>query len=226
MSNQSDLVYKILQSLEKAGILKHLIVVGSWCLYFYKLHFKETDILPVIKTRDIEFDVSNLKKSSTKFNIARLLKEFGFLEDFQSKEGFIRFVHQDIIVEFLVPEKGRGSDAPYALPGYGINAQPIRFLNFLEEEVITVDYEGLSVNVPHPALFSIHKLIVSQRRPPTKPEKSENDIKQALAVWDMLVSMGEKEKIKKILSEIPKGWLKLVKKALDKADEVDKLNFA
>lgn len=197
MSNQNELVYKILQKLEKEGVLKYLIIVGSWCIYFYKHHFKEAELLPPIRTRDIEFDISQLKKSSRKVNIGHLLEDLGFVIDFQASEGLIRFVHQDIIVEFLVPEKGKGRDVPYALPGYGINAQPIRFLNFLEEETINVNYKNLSIRVPNPAIFAIHKLIISQKRPSKSAKKSENDIRQALAVWDMPMaakSYGPKDK--------------------------------
>lgn len=225
MSNQNELVYKILQKLEKAGVLRYLIVIGSWCIYFYKHHFKEAELLPPIRTRDIEFDVSQLKKSGREVNIGQILEDLGFIIDFQASEGFIRFVHQDIIVEFLVPEKGKGQDAPYALPGYGINVQPIRFLNFLEEETITVNYKNLSIQVPEPAAFAVHKLIISQRRPHKSAAKSENDIRQALAVWDMLLETGKEKKIKEILSQIPKGWLKLVKKALGKANKLDRVNF-
>jgi len=186
MSDQRELVYNVLKKLEKEGVLKYLIVVGGWCVFFYRHHFKEAQMLPPIRTRDIEFDVSRLKKVFHKVDISATLKEMGFIEDFQASEGFVRFLHQDIIIEFLAPETGRGQEGPYKLPGFGINAQTIRYLNFLEEEIIAVKYKDLSIIVPHPAIFAIHKLIVSERRPLKNIEKSANDVRQALAVLDML----------------------------------------
>ncbi|NQT56806.1 MAG: hypothetical protein HQ551_11335 [Desulfobacteraceae bacterium] len=35
-----DICLKILSIFEKEGILKHIILIGSWCIYFYKDYFK------------------------------------------------------------------------------------------------------------------------------------------------------------------------------------------
>jgi len=43
-----------------------------------------------------------------------MLKDLGFIEDFHRK-GLIRLNHPELIIEFLVPEKGRGRDTPYPL---------------------------------------------------------------------------------------------------------------
>lgn len=214
MLNQSELVNRILKALGEKGLLENLIVVGSWCIYFYKHHFKEADVLPPIRTRDIEFDVSLLRKAPQKIDMSELFKELDFEIDFQG-EGFIRFLHPSLIIEFLVPERGKGSSEPFKLPGFGINAIPLRYLSLLEEEIITINYYGLPVKVPHPANFAIHKLIVAQDR--KKPDKSQKDKEQAVAVWDMLVEMGEIKKLGEIFSQLPKGWKKYVNKSLSEA---------
>jgi len=224
MSNQISLVYNILKSLDEKGILKNLIVVGSWCTYFYKYHFKEGDILPALKTRDIDFDVTFLKKSPLKVDIVDLFKKHGFVIDFKG-EGYINLVHQDLMVEFLSLEKGKGQSEPYNLPGFGITASPVRFLSLIEEETIIINYENLLIRLPDPSRFAIHKLIVSERRPSKSAHKAANDVKQSLAVWDMLINMAETEKLKKVLSSIPKGWLKIVKQALSKKDELKRLDI-
>ncbi|MDQ7827053.1 MAG: GSU2403 family nucleotidyltransferase fold protein [Candidatus Eremiobacteraeota bacterium] len=222
MSEQIELVYKMLKSLQEAGILGNMIIVGSWCIHFYRHHYRESEVLPPLRTRDIEFDVSFLRHARNKVNVIELLEKLGFLVDFKGS-GFTNLESPELIVEFLVPEKGKGSSAPRVISGFGINAQPIRFLNFLEERLIDVSYRDLVVKIPHPAWFAIHKLIISRRRPEHQATKKSNDITQALAVWDMVVAMGEKGELREVLSWIPKGWLKLVKESLVLAQQAERL---
>lgn len=73
-------------------------------------------------------------------------------------------MHPELIVEFLVPEKGWGTDKPYPISQFGMNAQALRFLDFLVENTIVSDSDGLRVRLPHPAAFGLHKLIISKRR--------------------------------------------------------------
>jgi len=37
--NQYELCVEVLRRLDKAGVLKHIILVGSWCMLFYKADF-------------------------------------------------------------------------------------------------------------------------------------------------------------------------------------------
>ena len=66
--------------------------------------------------------------------------------------------HPDLIIEFLVPERGRGRDKPYPLPQLGLNAQSLRYLDLLEHNSIGFKTAGLEVNLPHPAAFALHPL--------------------------------------------------------------------
>ncbi|MHC9542851.1 MAG: GSU2403 family nucleotidyltransferase fold protein [Vulcanimicrobiota bacterium] len=222
MSEQSELVYRIIEMLDSEGILHNVIVVGSWCIYFYRQHYKEADTLPPLRTRDIEFDVSPLRNFPHKVDIIDLFNKLGFVLDLKGS-GFTNLAHPELMIEFLIPEKGRGTDDPIDLKGYGINAQPIRYLSLLEDKLITVNHRGHMVTVPHSAWFSIHKLIISQRRPASQKNKTENDMKQAIAVWNMIAGMGEQKIIQNLLNNIPGRWLKLVKKALGKADQLERL---
>lgn len=55
MEKQPELVIKVLKRMSEAGILDHILLIGSWCTSFYKDYFKGTDYAPTIKTRDIDF---------------------------------------------------------------------------------------------------------------------------------------------------------------------------
>lgn len=81
--------------------------------------------------------------------------------------------HPNLIVEFLVPEKGRGLDKPYPLPQLGLNAQALRFINFLAQSIIHITIEDIPIMVPHPANFALHKLMILSRR--KAKEKAEKD---------------------------------------------------
>ena len=49
-----DLCTEVLKRLRDAGILENIIIVGSWCIHFYKDYFKELDYNSLIRTRDID----------------------------------------------------------------------------------------------------------------------------------------------------------------------------
>jgi len=114
MKNQYDLCLEVLNRLQRAGILEKVIVIGSWCIYFFRSYFNDSSYSSSIRTRDLDF----LVPIPTKF------------------------------------EKK---------PELGINAQALRFLDFLVENTIELEFENLKLKLPHPAAFGLHKLIISSR---------------------------------------------------------------
>ena len=92
-------------------------------------------------------------------------------------------------VEILTPNQGPDRDEPVALPALGVYAKPLRFLDFLLVEAIpaAVPYRyGVLVNVPQPARYAVHKLIVATRRARTAAAKARKDIEQAMALIRVL----------------------------------------
>ena len=132
--------------------------------------------------------------------------------------GYIRLEHPELIVEFLVPERGRGSDKPYRLPQLGLNAQPLRFLEFLAQDTITADVEGVSVRLPQPANFALHKLVVLSRR--AGRAKQAKDREAAMKVLEALIDQGQDDSIRKAFDSMPRRWQGKVIKQL--ADPLDK----
>jgi len=221
MDSVVPFVDKVLEKLDREGILQHLIVVGSWCVYFYKHQFKDAFRLTSWRTKDIEFDTSLIGKLQKPRNITAILKGLDFVMKLHGDAGYTTFEHPDIIVEFLVPQKGDGIADRYRLPGFGIHPQPIRYLSFLVKDVMTIEYKGLSVKVPHPANFAVHKLMISIER--KDPEKARKDREQALATWNMVVELGDKERLITLCSGLSKKQRKSVKAALTIVNEIDKL---
>ncbi|MFC2160644.1 GSU2403 family nucleotidyltransferase fold protein [Acidobacteriota bacterium] len=207
---------EVLKRLRDSGVLENIIVIGSWCIYFYKDYFREIDYNSLIRTRDIDFLVPIPPAFKEKVDVHELLKDLGFLIDFH-RDGYIRLVHPELIIEFLVPEKGRGFDKPYPLPQLGVNAQSLRFLEYLETNSMKIESDHLILNVPHPAAFALHKLIISERRP--KEEKRIKERREAIHILNCLIEKGDKEIVKRLFESIPRRWKTKVVNALRIADE-------
>ena len=147
-----DLCLEVLQRLHGADVLQDLLVVGSWCLEFYKDYFSSVRYSPTIRTRDIDFLVPLPTRHRKTVDIPELLRDLGFIVGFKGDEGYIKLQHPDLIIEFLVPERGRGRDTPYPLPQFALNAEALRFLNILSENTIQHKVGEVVINLPHPAI--------------------------------------------------------------------------
>lgn len=222
MQKKYALFLNVLQKFSDAGVLDDVILVGSWCMYFYQRYFPHGVYHPSIRTTDIDFLVPRPSRLKKKIYLPSLLEKEGFILTFNS-QGYMRMEHPELIVEFLVPERGKGTDKPYPLPSLGINAQALRFLDYLAEHAIIIESENLKIKLPHPAAFGLHKLIVMQRR--KKKEKAEKEQREALGVLRTLIAQGEADAIRAMFNDIPAPWRKKVIQALRTTEETDILNI-
>lgn len=91
-------------------------------------------------------------------------------------------------IDFLTPNRGRDTEEPRALPAFGTDAQPLRFLDFLirdPEPAVLLHGAGVLVSVPSPQRFALHKLIVARRRRIGDPKRNK-DVLQAQSLLDIL----------------------------------------
>ncbi len=217
--SQYDLCVEVLRRLDKAGVLKHIILAGSWCTLFYESYFEGIKYTPVLKTRDIDLLVVKPSAIKSKTNIAELLKDLGFVVDFAGSEGYIRFSHPQLIVEFLAEEKGRGTDKPYKLVKLGANAQALRFLELLARDTISVKPEEFELTLPHPANYALHKLLVIHRR--RKPEKIKKDENAAAQILRAIINKREQQVVLKLFQSLPKRWQKRITEALVNIEDAE-----
>lgn len=205
---QYDLCAEVLNRLSREGVLEHVVVIGSWCMLSYKDYFRSVEYYPAVRTRDIDILVPVPPSFRQSVDVERMLRDLDFVISFRGKEGHISFVHRDLSLEFLVPERWRGSDKPYPLPALGTNAQRLRYLDFLLQETIWGRLGDVRVRLPHPARFALHKLIVStcQRR----TAKRENDLRQGVYILERLTAMGRVDAIRAASNHMPSRWRKLV----------------
>ena len=114
----------------------------------------------------------------------------------------------DFQLDFITP-RHRGGGEPFRHAQLGITLQPLKFMEYLlqdvQQAVLFCRAGAVVVNVPHPARYAMHKLIVAGERGTARAAKSAKDLRQSAALlahyrqgsdweahdaWDDLVSRG------------------------------------
>lgn len=222
---QSKLCLEILRRFNKSGILNDFILIGSWSAYFYNEYFTGTPYLDrvALKTRDIDFLIDNPAKIKHEVNIPELLRDLGFVIIYKGIKGYVKLEHPDLLLEFLVLERGRSIDKPFPLKKLGINAAALRFLNFLSFNTIKVKVEDFYVTLPHPANFALHKLIIFQRR--AKADKAVKDKNTAIEILKALISKGESGIVRQVFNSIPRKWQNKIIRGLGEVEDREILSI-
>ncbi len=77
----------------------------------------------------------------------------------------------------------RGGAEPFVHPQIGVTLQPLKFMEFsledVQQGVLFSGDQAVVVNIPHPARYALHKLIVYGERKGTFAAKSAKDLMQA-----------------------------------------------
>lgn len=97
---------------------------------------------------------------------------------------------QALRVDLVTPARGRAL-APVEIPRLNAAATPLRYLDYVLAETqpaAVIDGGGILVDVPHPARFAVHKLLVAQDRAAGFQAKSRKDVVQAA---QMLLALEE-----------------------------------
>lgn len=117
----------------------------------------------------------------------------------------------DFQLDFLTPLH-RGGNEPYAHPQLKVMLQPLKFMEYLLEDVqqaALFSAEGAVVaNVPHPARYALHKLLVFGERGASRRVKANKDLRQSAALLSFYKSdsMHEVEAAWKDLLARGPGW--------------------
>lgn len=203
-----SLFKQVLQRLNDKGVLNELMIAGSWNIFLYDKYFgSDAAKIPPIRTLDVDFLVPRPSRMAHKVNVPELLKDLGYIVQFKGSEGFIKLLHPDLIVEFIVPEKGKGvDDKPVSIPDLGVNASALRFMDILYENILTVNYEGIKVNIAHPAALAFHYLMIYPRR--KNRGKAEKNLDHAVAILRLMVEKGKEKDVLKVYGKLHRNWKK------------------
>lgn len=197
MEKEHDLFLVILTKLDKEEVLQDIILIGGWCPLVYKEYFGNPVEISMQRTADLDFLIPNPPRIHKDVDVSLILEGLGFDKKLSLLNGYEKYVHPELEVEFLTPEKGRGRDKPYTIDKLHINAQGLRYLDLIQSYIMKTVYNGISIYVPEPTAYVLHKFIVSGRR--KKSFKREKDIETARQLGEYLL---EQEKQRKKMHEI------------------------
>ena len=207
MEKENDLFFTILIRLDKEEVLRDIILIGGWCSLVYKEYFGNPVEISMQRTADLDLLIPNPPRIHKDVDVSLILEELGFDRKVSLLDGYEKYVHPDLEVEFLTPERGRGRGKPYSIDKLHINAQGLRYLDLIQSYTMKISYNGISINVPEPTAYVLHKFIVSDRR--KKQFKREKDIETARQLGEYLLDQeSQRNKMREIYLSMPEKWKK------------------
>lgn len=75
---QEEAFWQTIKAFKEIGLLQHVMIIGSWVEYLFPSLF-DTDFMPNLKTRDVDFFYKNINIPKEKINIVQKLKEIGYV---------------------------------------------------------------------------------------------------------------------------------------------------
>jgi len=148
-----------------------------------------------LRTQDIDIAAGpiGVAVSQEGVKLAEILEESAPLVSIPGlfwKEQTTSFETRGQRIDLLTPMTGPDSNKPVLVERLGAYAEPLRFLDFLIEDAqpaVLLAKDGIAVNVPDPARFALHKLVVSQRRTSAWATKTRKDLLQAASLIEVLL---------------------------------------
>jgi len=201
-TTESASIVKVLSLLAESGVFRMGgILVGTQAFVAYGnmlgVRFEKASL----RTQDVDIAQDRaigiaLSREAGTVNVERSLTGSGLgffpvpeLDPKQPSTSF-KIRGRELRVDFLTPMIGRESEAPVFLPGLGVAAHPLRFLEYLIEnpaQTVVLGGAGILANVPDPARFAFHKLWISERRPVSEQTKAAKDRRQAGDLLEVLL---------------------------------------
>lgn len=191
---------RVLELMEQAGVFKAgAVLVGSHAFACYGNMLGVIWDSQLTKTQDIDVASDNVIPvviDNKQVNLSELILRsgLGFFEvpafDHRNPSTSFQVRGKELRVDLLTPMIGKTSSKPVLLKSFNAPALPVRFLEYLLEDVqpaAVVFGVGIKVNVPSPGRFALHKLVVSQRRPIASILKSQKDLFQAQQLLSYLI---------------------------------------
>lgn len=230
--------YKVLRRLAEYGFFKAGgVLVGTHAFVAYGnmlgIRWSATE---AARTQDIDFAHAGKRISlalaadhPVQTHQAIQSLEMGFLPiaGMSGKTGGAYLIpnEKEFRLDFLTPI-GRSGDEPYEHPDLHVTLQPLRFMEYsLENVQQTALLSGAGatiVNVPHPARYALHKLIIAGEREGMFQSKSNKDLIQSGLLLVALQEMRawEVEEAWEDLVSRGKGWSSRARRGLIALDRL------
>ncbi len=200
-----ELFTSIIKELSDRKALEDMVLIGGWTLMLYRQHYQDNRI-PMKSTTDVDFLFRNPPKVKNPFPIGDYLLSKGFTAEYSRTTGECRYKNSTLDIDFLIPHTGSADQAGVvAIPGYGIKASRLRYLDLSTAFTIQVDYNGAKITVPHPVAYTYGKFLVGPQR--KNPVKKDKDLDTARKMSEYL--QGNKDHMMKLhtmLEILPESW--------------------
>jgi hypothetical protein len=189
----------VVSALGKAGIFRlRAVLIGTVAYQTYPAmlgirlpgaHMR-TDDIDIAQSTDVSIAMEDktppvleiLKQADATFRAVPSVADSRRATSYKAKNG--------LRVDILTPNRGRDTATPTKLPALQADAQPLRFLDYLirdPEHAVILQGGGVLVQVPQPARYAVHKLIVARRRS-EGAAKRDKDLQQADELLQQLSS--------------------------------------
>jgi len=191
---------RVLELLSQSGVfLSGGVLVGFHAFNVYQGMLGVEWESELTQTQDMDLASENqinvaIREDAPDVKSVLLDSGMGFFEvpalSYKSPSTSFKIRGQLFHVDLLTPLIGPDISSPIKLKHFKSYAHPIRFMDFLLEDaqIAVVPFRGgVLVNVPSPARFAFHKLVVSQRRPVSEQTKAKKDILQAEMLFNVLL---------------------------------------
>ena len=211
MIENENKLKQILNTLNEEGVLQNMVLIGSWCLLFYKNVFD--GFVPSFRTRDIDFYVPNAKAVNAKENLIGSLRKINLdiRRDYLSLKSTF-FSPDGFELEFIT-KLNRERTNCVKLGNTDIYAESLSFVEILSMNYIDVDYCGIKLKVASPASYVLQKLLVNSDR----KDKQEKDIASIRNVLPYLMASRKYlEELKSMYLSLPKKWKKRIDETCSK----------
>lgn len=192
---------RIFEVLERTGVfLAGGVLVGSHAFAHYGNMLGVRWASETTRTQDIDIAaeqhlVIGVPDRKVDLRQAIMQSELGFIEvpalDPRSPSTRFRIRGREVSVDLLTPLLGRPSRKPIHLQSLDAYAEPVRFLDYLladPQPAVVVAKAGLLVNVPSPARYALHKLVLAGRRVAAFQTKTRKDLSQAAQLVEVLLA--------------------------------------
>lgn len=151
--------------------------------------------------------------------------EMGFLPSLgfsgNSLGTYVSDREPELRLDFLTPL--RREEKAVECPNLKVALQPLKFLEFLIERptqaVLLSEQGAIVVNVPDPARFALHKLIVTGERPMSERLKSHKDLVQAASVINYLLEQDHADHLREVYEDLDArgpGWRSRFNRGLER----------
>ena len=188
---------RFLRLLDETGALDHVVLIGSWAEYLYERAGVLEEFESNIRTLDMDFLVRNLRRPSPAVQLAAEARKHGYLVSSDTLTGVTKiYSGEGLEIEFLIGKRGAGVETALRT-NLGVTAQSLRHMEILTNWMLSVDYEGMKVNVPAPEAYAVHKMVVNHER----GRKREKDALAIVHLWPYL----DGGKLEQVLAKLTRG---------------------